>query len=308
MPDKFPEPKEGRAGKRARKSVKTLEFIQRLDQMAQSYPPVRLMVDMARDAGLEIFRKQEKAIRRLTRELKRQSKKRHMLHDRLVQLLHELTTGPAVLPRPTGRSPVEHDDLLRTFRRLQTQDYPALAKTMHENAGRSTASAYQRFLVDEILVGGSRVMVEFLLRRVKDPPSARDEAEFLRELRDHISGNVVKGLASKADYKVTPDMGKLCDQLIGNSLTFLAHLLTATPPGRLLIPLPGSAYSPDHHEPIPGRPTTGTLKITATMFPGYLICANPDRVEEKARVYTEYGESDAAGSGEIPMPGKERRA
>ena len=42
----------------------------------------RSAVDMARDAGLEIIRKQAKAIRRLSRELRRQSKKRHMLHDR----------------------------------------------------------------------------------------------------------------------------------------------------------------------------------------------------------------------------------
>jgi hypothetical protein len=304
MADKLPNSKKERAGKRVRKTAKTLEFVQRLDQMAQSYPPVRLMVDMARDAGLEIIRKQAKAIRRLSRELKRQSKKRHLLHDRLVQLLHELTTGPAVLPRPTGRSPVEHEELLRVFRRLQSQDYPALAKIMHEHAGRSTAAAYQRFLVDEILVGGSRVLVEYLLRQVNRRPSVAEEADFFRELRDHIAGNVVKGLASKADYKVTPEVGKLCEQLISQSLTFLDHLLTATPPGRLLIPLPGSAYSPDRHEPIPGRPTTGELKITATMFPGYLICSEPEKVEEKARVYTEFGESEAAGSGEIPMPGR----
>jgi hypothetical protein len=307
MADKVPDPNKARAGKRARKPAKTLEFVQRLDQMALTYPAVRLMVDMARDAGLEIFRKQEKMIRRLSRELKRQSKKRHMLHDRLVQLLHELTTGPAVLSRPSGRSPVEHDEMLKTFRKLQSQEFPALARSLHEHAGRSSANAYQRFLVEEILMNGSRVLVEYLLRRMNRRPSAEEEAEFFQELRDHLAGNVINGLAKKADYKVTPELGKQCEQLIAHSLPFLDHLLTATPPGRLLIPLPGSAFDPNRHEPIPGRPSSGQLKITATMFPGYLVCAETERVEEKARVYTEYGESDAAGSGEIPMP-RERRS
>jgi hypothetical protein len=307
MADRVPDPNKKRSGKRSRKSVKTLEFIQRLDQIALSYPAVRLMVDMARDAGLEIFRKQERMVRRLTLEVKRLRKKRHLLHDRLVQLLHELTTGPVVLPRPSGRPPVAHEELLRTFRRLQTQDFPRLAQTLHEHAGRSTATAYQRFLVDEILINGSRVLVEYLLRQVNRQASAIEEADFLHELQDHLAGNVVNGLAKKADYKVTPDVAKLCGQLIALSVSFLDDLLTATPPARLLIPLPGSAFAPDRHEATPGRPSTGTLKVTATLFPGYLICGNPETVAEKARVYTEYGESDVGGSGEIPLP-KGRRS
>jgi hypothetical protein len=306
MADKSPDPNKARSGKRSKKTAKTLEFVQRLNQISTSFPAVRLMVDMARDAGLELVRKQDKAIRRLARELKKASKKRHLLHDRLVQLLHELTTGPAVLSRPSGSSPVQHDELLKTFRRLQSQDFPALARNLHEHAGRSSANAYQRFLVEEILMNGSRVLVEYLLRRMNQRPSAEEEAEFFHELRDHLAGNVINGLAKKADYKVTPELGKQSEQLIAHSLTFLDHLLTATPPGRLLIPLPGSAFDPNRHEPIPGRPTSGQLKITATMFPGYLVCADPERVEEKARVYTEHGESDVGGSGEIPMP-RERR-
>ncbi len=286
----------------------TLVFVQSLHQISTSFPAVRLMVDMARDAGLELFRKQDKTIRKLAREWKKLSKKRHMLHDHLVQLLHELTTGPGVLPRPSDRSPVEHEELLKTFRKLQSQDFPALARSLHEHAGRSSAAAYQRFLVEEILTNGSRVLVEYLLRQVNRRPSAEEEAEFFHELRDHLAGNVVIGLAKKADYKVSPELAKQCEQLIAHTLRFLDDLLTATPPGRLLIPLPGSAFTPDRHEAIPGRPSTGQLKITAMMFPGYLVCAEPERVEEKARVYTEYGESDAAGSGEIPMPKERRRS
>ncbi len=308
MADNSPDPNKGRGGKRPRKPEKTLEFVQRLNQIATSFPAARLMVDMARDAGLELFRKQDKAIRKLAREWKRLNKKRHLLHDRLVQLLHELTTGPAVLPRPSGRAPVAHEELLKTFRRLQSQDYPALARSLHENAGRSSAAAYQRFLVEEILTNGSRVLVEYLLRGVSRRPSAVEDAEFYQELREHLAGNVVNGLAKKADYKVSPELARQSEQLIAHSLTFLEDLLTATPPGRLLMPLPGSAFMPDRHEAIPGRPSTGQLKITAMMFPGYLVCADPERVEEKARVYTEYGESDVGGSGEIPLPKERRRS
>jgi hypothetical protein len=147
--------------------------------------------------------------------------------------------------------------------------------------------AFQRFLVDEILVRGSRILVEHLLRNAEQPWDEAQQAEFFDKLRDHIAGNVCQGLARKVGYQMTPDAGMQHEALIRQSLTFLADLLTADPPGRLLIPLADSPFDPQRHEPIAGRPASGELKVTAMLFPGYLIRGNPERVEEKARVYTE---------------------
>ena len=103
----------------------------------------------------------------------------------------------------------------------------------------------------------------------------------------HVAGNVCQGLARQVGYRVTPEVGKDLDARIMTVLRMLEALLTATPPGRLLVPQADAAFDPERHEAIHGRPHTGELKVTATLFPGYVVLGEPVQVVEKALVYTE---------------------
>jgi hypothetical protein len=285
-PHPDPVPRRGQKGSR-RKRSKTEEFLQRLDHISTAHPPARLLVDLARDAALEAYRKKAEKSRRLAADLDRMRRKRDVLNNRLVAVLHELTTGTVLLPRPPGPPPVDHDALLAAFRRLRSTEFPALAQTLHDRAGRADVAAFQRFLVDEILIKGSRIVVEHLLRHAGQTDGGV-EMRFREQIRDHIAGHVDQGLARKVGYQMTADVGRDRNVLIERSIAFLTDLLTAAPPGRLLAPLPEDPFDPLRHEATPGRPAEGNVQVLATLFPGYLIREDPDRVVEKALVFTAY--------------------
>jgi hypothetical protein len=260
--------------------------MQRLDQIAAAHPPARLLVDLARDAAIEAYRKKKERTLRLASEVERMRKKRDLLHNRLLTVLHELTTGTVLLPRPAGSPAPSHDQLLETFRQLRSKSFPGLAQTLHARVGRSDVAAYQRFLVDEILIKGSRIVVEHLLRQAGHA-GGDDEGHFREQVRDYIAGNVDQGLARKLGYRMTADVGLDRDVVIDQSIAFLTDLLTATPPGRLLVPLPHEPFDPLRHEASPGRPAEGNAVVLATLFPGYLIRDEPTRIVEKALVFTD---------------------
>ncbi len=293
MAEQLPDPRRGRSKKRGGgKPAKALEFVERLDQIAKGHPASRLLVDMAQDAGLELFRKQTVQLRKLWQEVGRIRQKRDQLHDRMVSLLHALTTTPPLLPRMDGRVPVPPEELQHVYMQLRANDYPSFAHLLHDEIKRSDVLAYQRLLTEEILIKGSRMLLEYLLHHASEPSSSETETTFLGRLRDHIAGALNHTLAKKKGYQMTLEVGKQRDTLIDRSLAWLADLLTATPPGRLLAPLPDSPFDPARHEPLAGRPDEGKLKVATTLFPGYMMCGEVQTVVEKALVYTEeVGES-----------------
>ena len=205
-----------------------------------------------------------------------------------MEVLRRLTTTQAVLPAPAGRPAVGQETLLATFRQLKTQDFPALAATLHDQIGKADVLAYQRFLMDEILIKGSWMLVEHLVRHAGEQRTAEADSEFTGQLRDHIAGSVSKGLVRKVGFQMTAEVGRQRDALIAGAIEFLDDLLTAAPPGRLLLPRLGSPFDPERHEPIPGCPEAGERKITATLFPGCVVFEEGEqRVREKALVYIE---------------------
>jgi hypothetical protein len=263
----------------------TEEVLQRLDHIAQAHPPARLLVDLARDAAVEAFRRKKERTVGLAAEVLRMRKKRDVLHNRLLAVLHELTTGAVLLPRPPGPPPRSHDELLESFRGLRDADFPALAQALHERVGRADVAAFQRFLVDEILIKGSRLVVEHLLCYAGS--DAAEEEQRRQQIRDYVAGHVNQGLARKVGFRMTADVGLDRDVLIDRSIALLAELLTATPPGRLLVPFPQDSFDPARHEASLGRPADGDAVVLATLFPGYLIHDDPPRVVEKALVFTD---------------------
>jgi hypothetical protein len=265
------------------------EALAQLDRMKQnmSGSQIRLHADIARDTVVELARDMETQLRRLAAEKRKVQKQCDDFRNRLVELLHDLSTGPVILPRTPGKPVVQHDQLLMTYRQLRNQDFLGLAQAIHAASGKGDVPAYQRYLVNEVLVNGSRILVENIVRHSGAGRNEADEEAFLGRLRHHVAGNVCNGLARKAKYQVTPDVGQHVERLLVSVLGFLTDLLTATPPGRLLLPRDGSAFDPERHEAIYGRPSTGELKVTATLFPGYVVLGNPVRVLEKAQVYTD---------------------
>ncbi len=277
------------------------EVLAELDRIKQDTSPgeVRLHADLARDAVVEVFRQVQERLRHLSKRRRKLKRQRHNLRARLVDLLHELSTGPVVLPRRPGRPLAGHEWLTATYRRLREVDFPGLALAIHEASGKKNTATFQLLLMEEVLVRGSRVLAEQLVRLGGTLP-AEDET-FLNRLRDHIAGKVCSRLARQMGYPVTPLLGKQLHGLIGLALPFLEGLLTAAPPGRLIVPRPGSRFDPARHEPIGGQRSTGELKVTETLFPGYVILSDPPRVVERAQVYVERKQSKR--SGPPPLPG-----
>jgi hypothetical protein len=285
---------EGGADKRPRQPSALAELLAQLDRMKQdpTASEVRLRSDLARDSAEELFSKMRRQLRKQAGLLRKLQERSQRWRSRLTELLHELTTGPVVLPAVPGGTPVKQDELTVTFRKLKTHDVPGLAQAIHAAAGAGELPAYQRFLVEEIVVKGSRIVAEHLIRLASAPVGRTGEEEFLGRLRHHVAGNVSRGLARQVNYKTTPETGQHLDAVIGAVLRLLNDLLTATPPGRLLLPLDGGPFDPQRHEPLAGRPTTGELKVKATLFPGYVILAEPPVVVEKALVYTDRAEQE----------------
>lgn len=251
---------------------------------------VRLHSDLARDAAQEAFAKLVRRARRKEAKARKAQERAERWRSRLNDLLHELATGPVVLPPVPGSRPASHDDLTATFRKLKGDDVPRLAQAIRAAVGSGELPAFQRFLVEEIVVKGGRIVAEHLVRLASRPAGADGEEEFSRQLRHHVAGNVVHVLARKANYKVTTEIGRHLDAVIGTVVGLLSDLMTAAPPGRLLLPRDGSAFDPARHEPLAGRPSSGELRVKATLFPGYVILARPSVVVEKAVVYTEKAE------------------
>jgi hypothetical protein len=286
--------KKSRARKRPSPSQ---ELMQLLGRIAANHPTARLEVDLARDAALEAFHRLHRDFTKLShfvRRLYRARKQRTELQGRLVRLLHELSTGSVLLPRPAGRPALPHEPLLEVYRRLRGHDMPEMARTLQAAVGRKDAATYLRFLAQEVLIKGAWSLAEQLLRHGHEPFNAEREKEFMERLRHHVAGKVCQGLARKAGYQVTPEVGKQLDVVIDRSLWLLQDLLLAAPEGRLIVPRDGSAFDPARHEAAPGRPHEGALRIRATLFPGYAVVGPDARVVEKALVYTERPKTAAA--------------
>jgi hypothetical protein len=262
------------------------EFVRLLEAIHPDKSASRLQLDMARDAGLEGFKKLLREIERMQVRLARTKHRRNLLHSRLMGILNDLATGAVRLPRPVGLQDVVPEELEQTFRGFGDRDYPQLAQHLHKAIGQGDVLAYQRFLVEEALLNGSVILVEHLIRQSRQPKPAEKELEFLEDLRHHMVGVINHGLAKKTGYLVTPELGKHIDALIGRTLRFLVDLLTSDPPARLVIPTLGSDFDPESHEPTAGRPNTGSLQVRATLFPGLVVFEQTPRVVVKARVFT----------------------
>jgi hypothetical protein len=287
MPGQRPQPQRRAGGrKRVKPPAAVAEFVHLLGQIHPSEAASRLQLDMARDAGLEVFRKLLHQIERLRGKLDRARLKRHIAQDRQLGLLQALAAAGVVLPRPAGLPAVGQEELETTFRELGDRDFAELAQALHQAAGQSDILAYRRFLVEEVLVQSYFILVEHLVRKAARGRGEVNEDRFLEDLRHHLAGKVYRKLARQTGYQITPDVGGQFDALLVRSLRFLDDLLTSQPPGRLILPALGSDFDPNQHEPIAGRPDTGTLIVRATIFPGYVVLSDPPRVVARARVYT----------------------
>jgi hypothetical protein len=201
--------------------------------------------------------------------------------------MRDLTTAPVLFPRAAGRPPVQHEELLPVFERLKSQDFPALAQLLHERVGRKDKEMFQRFLVERILIQGSMNQVEHLVRHPDRPWTQEAEEVFQTRLGHRLIGDVSQVLARRVQYHLTAEVGQQLQAVIRQTVAFLGDLLTASPPGRLLIPTPDSPFDPERHELISAEPPTEELKVTAMLFPGYVVRDTQERILARAQVTTE---------------------
>src|SRR5262245_30349429 len=183
-----------RADKKSAKKVPSAlgDLLAQLDRMKQdpTASEVRLRSDLARDAAEEVFAKFIRRMRRKDKAIRRLQERSDRWRTRLNDLLQELATGAVILPPVPGSTPANHDQLTVTFRKLKSNDVTHLAQAIRDAVGAGDLPAYQRFLVDEIVIKGSRIVAEHLVRLASHPADQPAEDEFLRQLRHHVAGNV----------------------------------------------------------------------------------------------------------------------
>src|SRR5437762_3345085 len=85
------------------------ETLAQLEQIKRdsSQLEVRLLADDVRDGLVEISKKAQDRLRRLSADKRKYQKQSRGLRHRLVDLLHDLATGPLLLPRAADRPAVE---------------------------------------------------------------------------------------------------------------------------------------------------------------------------------------------------------
>lgn len=263
------------------------EFVRLLEQIQPQNATGRLQMDMARDAALDIIKQLVRQVDKQRGRVDRGRRKRRAVHERFIGLLHDLTNGPLPLPRLPGRPEARHEDLVVTFRKLKTQDYPLFARTLHDAVGKGDSAAFQHLLVDEVFIKGSCILVEYLIRHAARLPSPEEEKDFLESLRHHIAGNVLQELSKHANYAVTLEVGQQLDALLVRTLSFLVDLLTASPPGRLVVPENGTPFDPETEEALNPKASGEGRVVRATLFPGYAVLEPARTVREKALVITQ---------------------
>jgi hypothetical protein len=270
MPAKNPDEK--------RQATLMLDFLEQLERINRQFPGARLLVDLARDAGLEIARKQGQRIKRLRVRLQRAESRRNEIQSRLADLLHDLSTSTALLPVVEGQPVREAEPLVEGFRKLRDESYPAAARLLRESLEQGSRRAIMRFLAEEILYRAGPIIAEHRLRHVHRVWDDGIEATFLTDLRSHLAGKVNSALARATGLKVTPAIGKHLDALIGDSLDTLAGLMTATPQARLVVPAVGSALDAQGH--LVRKPAKGgeATVVHAVLFPGLQLLETPTRL------------------------------
>ena len=260
------------------------DFLEQLDRINRQFPGARLLVDLARDSGLEMARKLGQRTKRLRARLEKAETRRHDIQSRLADLLHELSTSTAMLPVVAGQPSLEAEPLVERFRHLRDEAYPSLARALRELLGQGSRRAIMRFLAEEILYRAGPIIAEHRLRHSHRVWSEEGEHGFLADLRLHVAGKVNSALARTTGLKMTPAAAKHLDALIGSSLEILAALMTATPQARLVVPAPGTPLDPVAHL-VRGTEDFGKSPVVrAVLFPGLMVLQTPTRIIEPALV------------------------
>ena len=255
-----------------------LDFLEQLERINRQFPGARLLVDLARDSGLEMARKLGKRVKRLRDRLERVESRRNAIQSRLADLLQELSTSTALLPVVEGQPAREADPLVERFRHLRDEAYPATARVLRELLEQGSRRAIMRFLAEEILYRAGPIIAEHRLRHAHRAWSEEIDATFLAELRLHVAGKVNSALARNTGLKMTPPIGKHLDALIGDSLDILAGLMTATTQARLVVPAVGSALDAKGHLVRNPRDSGESAVVRAVLFPGLMLLESPSRL------------------------------
>lgn len=262
------------------------EFKARLQKLADSHPGERLLVDLARDAGMEAIRRLSAELIHARKHLRRAERKRRKLNDRHAELLHDLAVGPILLPVPADRETVNPPSLLASFRHFRDETFPKIAGKLHVIADKAGAEVYQHALVMEVLLKGCSILAEHTVHRIREGGGSGGDEAFLSGLRGHIAGNLNHRLASEAGLQVTPEIGKHLDVLIADVLAFLVELQATSPAARLLVPKTGEGFDPSRHNRVSGRESHSERKVREVAFPGLYLPGAPPIILERAVVHT----------------------
>lgn len=214
-----------------------------------------------------------------------------------------LLTGGLNLPPRTGRSRPAHL-LVQDFFNLRNQEFLSLAQLMHEQLGQHSAVGWQIVLTDGLFQTGLPGFFHRLLQRrfPASPVEEAEEARLLYEQRDETLVGLRERITRETATGVEAGIAFLLETVVAKTLLLVWDLLTTAPPGWLLLPSPGDPFDPAQHQGIPGRPTVNA-RVTGLIFPGYQLRNAPDKVVEKALVYTSSIPPPTAGDSGRPPPG-----
>jgi hypothetical protein len=231
----------------------------------------------------------EQANRALRKELQEQ-------RQQLTQARLALLTGGLPLPRSQTR-PVPASHILAESYFTTRNEFLALAQALHEATRKSSTVNWQILLTRAVFTEAAPALLAALLTRTApaSPVSPVAETQLLGE-HQRMAVSQVRAQVQRAGQALADPLEVALQRLATNALLLTWDLLVGSPPGWLILPARDTPPDPAWHQVYPGRPSADAV-VGGVVFPGYALRGSPDKVVEKALVYTTPAE------GETPEPG-----
>ncbi len=205
---------------------------------------------------------------------------------RLRSLRLKLLNGGLQLPPRIGLVPRPGHLVVQDFFNLRNQEFLGLAQYLQAQCSTFSPVGWQMLLTEYIFEEHLPVVLESLLLR-PFPAAGLSDSDAAQWLDDHCRRAVLalmERITQKGGRVLDPGVDSLLWRVTEQALKVTWDVLTATPPGWLILPVRGERYDPGLHQVIPGD--EGNPRITAVIFPGYVQRRSSGGVVEKAQVYT----------------------
>jgi hypothetical protein len=243
------------------------ELLHCIEQLGPAEGPRRLQLDLIRDAAMELNSSLQRRIAKAEARVGRRDKKLRRLQRRWRHLLADLADGPTRFTQPADWPATSNAELLALYEQLLNRDYPAAVALLRDVSG-GRASQCLRLLVEQVLIQGRLLLVEYLARQGSQQPNGESTDRFLDRLGQYLLRKVGKSLARQTGFAMSAEVSGRLNGLIQESLQLLLGLFVSEPVMRLVVPSTGQPFDSACHEASASRPLPANPVVAAILFPG----------------------------------------